>query len=44
MPVFSLQNNIDLELVSLLRLLAIYTESSEQERPYLIKDGYKIVF
>jgi hypothetical protein len=44
MPVFSLQNNIDLELVSLLHLLAIFTEAEEQAKPYLIKDGYRIVF
>lgn len=40
----SLQNNIyDLGVVSLLSILAIYAEAESQAKPYLVKDGVKII-
>lgn len=39
----SLQNNIDLGVVSLLSILEIVAEAEAQEKPYLIKDGLKII-
>ncbi len=43
MPV-SLQNIPDLELVTLLSILTTYAEAESQPKPYLIKDGLKIIF
>jgi hypothetical protein len=42
MPV-SIQNNPDLDVVTLLSLLAMYIEAEQQIKPYLIKDGIKII-
>jgi hypothetical protein len=43
MSVFSLPKDIDLSLVSLLALLAAYAEVQTQAKPFLIKDGIKII-
>jgi hypothetical protein len=42
MPV-SLHKNQDLGVISLLSILAIYAEAELQAKPYLIKDGIKII-
>lgn len=40
----SLQNNIhDLGVISLLNILAIYAEAESQAKPYIVKDGIKII-
>ena len=43
MSVFLLQNNLELSMVSLLSILNKYAEIENQQKPYLIKDGVKIV-
>jgi len=43
MSVFLLQKNYELSMVSLLSLLASYAETENQEKPYLVKDGIKII-
>jgi hypothetical protein len=43
MPVILLPKNIDLELVSLLDLLDAYSETDSQPKPFLVKDGLKII-
>ncbi|CAN5683074.1 hypothetical protein BH23PAT2_BH23PAT2_07120 [soil metagenome] len=43
MSVILLPKNVDLELVSLLRLLDVYANVEGQSKPYLIKDGLKII-
>jgi len=42
MPV-SLNKNLDLGVISLLSILSIYAEAEQQAKPYLIKDGIKII-
>jgi len=43
MSVFLVQNNSELSMVSLLSVLKIYVQIEEQPKPYLIKDGVKII-
>ena len=43
MSVILLPKNSDLGLVSLLTLLAVFTEVETQTKPFLIKDGIKII-
>lgn len=43
MSVFLLQNNLELSMVSLLSILSSYAETANQEKPYLVKDGIKII-
>ena len=43
MSVFLLQNNLELSMVSLLSILSSYAEIENQEKPYLVKDGIKII-
>lgn len=43
MSVFLLQNNLELSMVSLLSILKNYAETENQQKPYLIKDGVKII-
>ncbi len=43
MSVFLLQNNPELSMVSLLSILSSYAETANQEKPYLVKDGIKII-
>jgi hypothetical protein len=43
MSVFLLQKNTELGLVSLLALLNVYAEAQTQPKPFLIKDGIKII-
>ncbi len=42
MPV-SLQNNLDFGVVALLSILSVYAESEAQSKPYLVKNGTKII-
>lgn len=42
MPI-SLHNNFDLGVVSLLAILTIYAEAESRAKPYLVKDGIKII-
>jgi len=39
----SLPNITDLGVISLLNILAVYAEAESQAKPYLIKDGVKII-
>ena len=39
----SLENNFGLGVIALLSILAIYAEVDQQTKPYLIKDGIKII-
>jgi len=43
MSVFLIQNNSELGMVSLLSVLKIYAQIEEQPKPYLLKDGIKII-
>lgn len=39
----SLPSITDLGVISLLNILAIYAEAESQTKPYLVKDGIKII-
>lgn len=39
----SLLKDIDFGVVSLLNILAVYAEAEAQTKPFLIKDGVKII-
>lgn len=43
MSVFLLQNNLELSMMSLLSILSSYSEIDNQQKPYLVKDGIKII-